>query len=155
MAKFTSRRIAAACFGIAALTAAHSAVAADFPDAPGPGPEETGPPPEYSPERGPSRVYREERVEEEAPDYAERPRGPRYAAGPHYAPPPPPPQDCRTIVRHRVNAYGEEIRRRIRICDERASGEFGPRFRRSGYGPGPIPPADIPEGPYGDPRGYR
>lgn len=155
MAKFTSRRIAVACFGIAALTAAHAAVAADFPDPSGPGPEEAGPPPDYSPERGPSRIYREQRVEEEAPPGAERtPYGPRFAAGPRYAPPPPPMEECRTIVRHRVNAYGEEIRRRIRICDERAPVEPGPRFRQSGYGPGPIPPADIPEGPYGDPRGY-
>lgn len=156
MAQFTSRRIMAACFGIAAAMAIPSALAADFSEPPGPGPEEAGPPPDYPPERGPARVYREERVDEEGPPPrgAQGPYGPRYAAGPRYAPPPPPPEECRTIVRHRVNAYGEEIRRRIRICDERAPMEPGPRFRPSGYGPGPVPPADIPEGPYGDPRGY-
>lgn len=156
MAKITSKRIAAACFGLVAAMAIHPAVAADFPYPPGPGPE-AGPPPDYQAESGPSRIYREERLEEEAPPprAARDPYGPRYATGPRYAPPPPPPQEeCRTIVRHRVNAFGEEIRRRIQICDERGPIEPGPRFRPSGYGPGPVPPADIPEGPYGDPRGY-
>ena len=153
------RRVVGACFGLAALAAAGPALAADL-GYPPPGPE--GPAPEeyageeYGPRGpGPSRVYREERVDEEMPPppRAERlPYGPRYSAGPAFGPPPPH-LGCRTVVRHRVNHFGEEVRRRVEICDERVYGEPGPRIRPSGYGPRPVPPADIPEGDYG-PQGY-
>jgi hypothetical protein len=93
-------------------------------------------------EPGPSRVYRGERIEEPLPP-PPPPRpvyGPRFVGG-SYAPPPPPGEECRVVVKHRIDAYGEEVERRVRICEE----EPGPRYRPSFYRPPhPVPPADIP-----------
>lgn len=133
------RRLAGLGLGTLAVLAAVPALAADFADPPYPGIEP-----------GPSRVYREERIEEELPPPPPPRRpvayGPRFVAGPPFAPPPD--EECRFIVKHRIDAYGEEIERRVRICDERR----GPRFRPSFYRPHPVPPADLPYGAWDGPR---
>ncbi len=117
-------------FGLAtlALAAAAPAFAADLA---------------YPPYEGetaePSRVYREERIEEAEPPPPPLIRHrPQFVAGPYGAPQPD--EECRTIVKHRIGPDGEEIERRIRICDDRPA----PRFRPSFYRPHPVPPADIP-----------
>ncbi|AWN45037.1 hypothetical protein DK419_00740 [Methylobacterium terrae] len=62
------------------------------------------------------------------------------------APPPPPPrfvqapEGCRVFVKRRIDAYGDEVVRRVRVCDEgpgdRAGYRDGPRWG----GPPPWPP---------------
>jgi hypothetical protein len=58
---------------------------------------------------------------------------------PAYEPPPrrfvavPPPPPCRVIVRRHLDPYGDEVVRRVRICDE-PIGRFGPPDR---FGPPP------------------
>ncbi|TNC09818.1 hypothetical protein FF100_24780 [Methylobacterium terricola] len=54
------------------------------------------------------------------------------------APPPPPPprvvqapESCRTFVKRRIDPYGDEVVRRVRVCDE------GPGYRDGGYRDGP------------------
>ncbi|MET7242259.1 hypothetical protein ABZT49_02720 [Methylobacterium sp. EM32] len=55
------------------------------------------------------------------------------------APPPPPPRfvqgpgPCRVFVKRRIDAYGDEVVRRVRVCDE------GPGYRDGGYRDGPPP----------------
>ncbi|GEP12349.1 hypothetical protein [Methylobacterium gnaphalii] len=132
------RRLAGLCLGTLAVATAVPALAADL-----------GYPPYPGIEPQPGRVYREERVEEEVPPPPRRPvpYGPRFVAGPYDGPPPA--EECRTIVKHRIDAYGDEVERRVRICDERPA----PRFRPSFYRPHPVPPADIPDEPWdGPPR---
>jgi hypothetical protein len=74
-------------------------------------------------------------------------------------PPPPvvqaplPTEECKVIVRRRVNGHGEEVIRRIRICEEVVGGR-GPRFsgdlRGDVYGSPPIPYPPRPVGPEED-----
>ncbi|MCE4226704.1 hypothetical protein HCU64_23460 [Methylobacterium sp. C25] len=131
------RRLAGLGLGALAFAAAVPALAADFAY-----------PPYPAIERQPSRVYREERIEEELPPPPppHRPAayGPRFTAGPYGGPPP---EECRTIIKHRIDAFGEEVERRVRICDERPA----PRFRPSFYRPHPVPPADISDDRFGGP----
>ncbi|MGE7417015.1 hypothetical protein [Methylobacterium tarhaniae] len=52
------------------------------------------------------------------------------------APPPPPrfaqgPESCRTFVKRRIDADGDEVVRRVRVCDD------GPGYRDGGYRDGP------------------
>lgn len=134
-------------FGTLALLAAAPTLAADLAY-----------PPADPEEPAPTRLYREERVEEEAlpPQSGPAPYGPRFAAGPRFAPPPPA-EECRTIVKRRIDAYGEEVVRRVRICDEAASPPPRPRYRPSVYDPGPpphtlpLPPAGVPGGRFEEP----
>lgn len=124
------RRLAGLGLGVLALATALPALSADFAYPPNPGSEPQ-----------PSRVYRDEPIGEELPPPPppHRPAayGPRFAVGPYGGPPP---EDCRTIVKHRIDAFGDEVERRVRICDERPV----PRFRPSFYRPHPVPPADVP-----------
>jgi hypothetical protein len=82
--------------------------------------------------------------------------GPRFSAGPRFDPPPA--DECRTFVKRRFDAYGDEVVRRVRVCDERPGFGRGPRFgpdplAAGGYGPPhPVPPGEIPEGRWGGPR---
>jgi len=82
--------------------------------------------------------------------------GPRFSAGPRFDPPPT--DECRTFVKRRFDAYGDEVVRRVRVCDERPGFGRGPRFgpdplAAGGYGPPhPVPPGEIPEGRWGGPR---
>lgn len=110
----------------------------------------------YPPEEpAPSRVYREERIEEAVPPpRAEAPLyGPRFVAGPRFAPPPPA-EECRTVVKRRIDEDGEEVVRRVRVCEDGPALPSRPRYRPSFYGSGPpVPPADVPEeGEEGPPR---
>lgn len=128
MSPFRMSRAALAALG---LVAAAPAFAADLAY-----------PPPYPPEPGPSRVYREERVEELQPPPPPPPAyGPRFSAGPGFG--------CRTVVKRRIDEDGEEFVRKVRICDEPVPYprlEPEPGFRPSFYRPHPVPPADVPEG---------
>ena len=61
-------------------------------------------------------------------------------------------ENCRVVVRRRVNEYGEEVLRRVRICDEdEPARERRPRLALPrdveddfGGGPDLVPPGDIP-----------
>ena len=113
-------RLAALC---ALMLAAPPALAADFagpypPQAPGY--EEREAPPPLRPEpgfRGP----------------------PRFERGPD----PGPPEACREFVRRRLDADGEPVLRRVRVCD-------GPAFEREP--PPPEPRDEIPPRRWGGPR---
>lgn len=112
----------------------------------------------YPPEEpAPSQVYREERIEEAVPPLpprAEAPLyGPRFAGGPRLAPPPPE-GECRTVVKRRIDEDGEEVVRRVRVCEDGLALPPRPDYRPSFYRPGPpVPPADVPdEGDEGPPR---
>ncbi len=136
------RRLAGLGLGTLAVLSAVPALAADFAY-----------PPYPVVEPAPHRVYREEPIEDELPPPPPPRRpvvyGPRFVAGPHFVPPPPSDEVCRTIIKHRIDAFGEEVERRVRICEERP----GPRFRPSFYRPHPVPPADVPYGDWdGPPR---
>ena len=104
-------------------------------------------PPPYPAEPAPTRVYREERVEEQVPpppQVGPALSGPRFAAGPRFAPPPPA-EECRSIVKRGIDAYGEEVVRRVRVCEEAVDPPPRPRYRPSVSDPGPpVPPADVP-----------
>lgn len=130
--------VAGAGFGALALLATWPALAADLAY-----------PPYHGAEPAPARIYREERVEEALPPpppEAVYP-GPRFVAQPRYAPLPD--EACRTIIRRRVDFDGEEVVKRVRICEEEAYGRPPPRFGR----PRPVPPADVPYGGWdGPPR---
>ena len=82
--------------------------------------------------------------------------GPCFTAGPRFDPPPA--DECRTFVKRRFDSYGDEVVRRVRVCDERPGFGRGPRFgpghfEPGGYGaPHPVPPGEIPEGRWGGPR---
>ncbi|MFE1601246.1 hypothetical protein [Methylobacterium sp. ID0610] len=97
-----------------------------------------------------------------AADLDEPPPSP-YGVRPDYAPPPPPPprfsrdeETCRVFVRRRIDADGEEVVRRVRVCDAGAGPEGPPRWHRhrpwrlEGFGPPheryapPVPPAEVP-----------
>ena len=62
-------------------------------------------------------------------------------------------ESCRVVVRRRVNEYGEEVLRRVRICDEdEPARERRPRLALPrdveddfGGGPDLVPPGDIPD----------
>ncbi|WP_375456510.1 hypothetical protein [uncultured Methylobacterium sp.] len=72
-------------------------------------------------------------------------RRPHFTAGPNYEPAPEP---CRVFVRRRIDAFGEAVVRRVRVCDEPAGYAEG-RPRRPVFLDGP--PAGIPDG-WGGPR---
>ena len=118
-------RLAALC---ALMLAAAPALAADFdrpypPQGPGYEGREAPPPPRPEPEfRGPPRFT----------------AGPRFGRGPDSGPP----EACREFVRRRLDADGEPVLRRVRVCDE-------PSFER---GPPPPPPEEIPPRRWGSPR---
>lgn len=68
-----------------------------------------------------------------------------------------PPEPCRTVIRRRVTPDGEEVVRRITICEEsRVRPEpfrFEPDPRGDIGGPrGPAPPREVPDGRYGEER---
>lgn len=67
-------------------------------------------------------------------------RRPRFTAGQDFGPPEP----CRTFVKRRVDAYGEEVLRRVRVCDEPGGYDDGPRHRPVFFDHPPRPPGDIP-----------
>ena len=60
---------------------------------------------------------------------------------------------CRTVVRRRINTFGEEVHGRTRVCGPagQASNEEpwmrqpAPRFADPDPAEAPIPPADVPE----------
>lgn len=60
------------------------------------------------------------------------------------APPPPPPRfvqgpgPCRVFVKRRIDAYGDEVVRRVRVCDEGPGYRDG-SYRDGGYRDGPPP----------------
>ena len=117
-------RLATLCVLILAAT---PAFAADF-DRPYPpqgfGHEGRDPPPRSEPEfRGPPRFT----------------TGPRFEHGPGSEPP----EACRTFVRRRLDADGEPVLRRVRVCDE-------PSFERGP--PPPLPLDDISPRRWGGPR---
>lgn len=65
---------------------------------------------------------------------------PRFESrGEWRAPPPPPPRfvqgpgPCRVFVKRRIDAYGDEVVRRVQVCDE------APGYREGGYRDGPPP----------------
>ncbi|MER2269510.1 hypothetical protein [Methylobacterium oxalidis] len=66
---------------------------------------------------------------------------PRFTAGPRFEPPV---DECRVFVKRRFDAYGDEVVRRVKVCDERPGFRGGPRFGRDEFAP-PIPPAPVPE----------
>ena len=70
-------------------------------------------------------------------------RGPRFSAGPRFVPPP---DACRTFVKRRIDAYGEPVIRRVRVCDE--PDDLGPPRIDAP----PVPPADIPHRRWDGPR---
>ena len=97
------------------------------------------------------------------------PRPPEYAEPAYREPPPPPapmfhrphvtagpdfeaPERCRSFVRHRVDAYGEEVVRRVRVCDGPGGYDEGPRRRPVYFDHPPRPPVDIPDREWGGPR---
>ncbi|TXM71631.1 hypothetical protein FV222_17570 [Methylobacterium sp. WL103] len=95
------------------------------------------------------------------------PRPPEYAEPAYREPPPPPtfrrphftvgpdfepPERCRSFVKRRIDAYGEEVLRRVRVCDEPGGYDEGPRRRPVFYDHPPRPPADIPDREWGGPR---
>jgi hypothetical protein len=73
-------------------------------------------------------------------DYGHRPppppRFPRFSAGPDGPP------HCRVFVKRRLDADGEPVIRRVRVCDE--PDDLGPPRR-----PRFDPPSDFPDGPEG------
>ena len=130
----------------ALILAATPALAADF-DGPYPLPDpgyegrEPPPPPRPEPEfRGPPRVTAGPRFDR-GPDAGTRDFGPGDVA-PRDAGPP---EACREFVRRRLDADGEPVLRRVRVCDE-------PAFER-GPPPPPPPPEEIPPRHWGGPRG--
>ncbi|WP_407523422.1 hypothetical protein [Methylobacterium oryzisoli] len=100
-----------------------------------------------------------------AADYEEPPPPPRFESRPGWVPPPrvvPPTETCRVFVKRRIDPYGDEVVRRVRVCDEGPALDGPPRWRGPGWrgpdwgpdeegpprrrlGP-PLPPADIPDG---------
>lgn len=116
-------RLTALC---ALMLAATPALAADFdgpypPHGSGYEDREAPPPPRPETDRGPPRFT----------------AGPRFERGPDSGPP----EACREFVRRRLDAYGEPVLRRVRVCDE-------PAFER---GPPPLP-EEIPPRRWGGPR---
>lgn len=75
-------------------------------------------------------------------------RRPHFTAGPEFGPP----ERCRTFVRRRIDAYGEEVIRRVRVCDEPSFD--GPRHRPVFLDGRPRPPAEIPNRGDWDDRGW-
>ena len=141
MAYQVLKRFSCAALAVAALSSPGAAPAADLDY-----------PPDPAGEPAPTRVYREERIEE-IPPLTEPLDVPRFSAGPRLVPPPA--EACRTIVKRRIDEDGVEVERSIRICDERLTDgpAPGPRFRPSLYGPPhPVPPGDIPGGRWSGPR---
>lgn len=117
-------RLTALC---ALMLAATPALAADF-DRP------------YPP-RGPGYEDREPSPRPPRPEPAFR-GPPRFTAAPRFerGPDSGPPEACREFVRRRLDADGEPVLRRVRVCDE-------PAFER---GP-PRPPEEIPPRRWGGP----
>ncbi|TXN57539.1 hypothetical protein [Methylobacterium sp. WL6] len=74
-------------------------------------------------------------------------RRPRFTAGPDFEPP----ERCRSFVKRRIDAYGEEVVRRVRVCDEPGGYDDGPR-RPVVFDHPPRPPVDIPDRDWGGPR---
>ena len=74
-----------------------------------------------------------------------RPHRPRFTAGPDFVPPP---EACRTFVKRRIDDFGEEVVRRVRVCDEPARFDAG--FYRRPHGP--VPPEDVPPRYWHGPR---
>ena len=101
-------------------------------------------------EPAPTRIDREERIEEGLPPPRPVYGPPRFVAGPYEAPPPPV-EECRTIVKRRIDFDGEPIERRVRICDEAPYARPAPRFRPSFYRPHPVPPVEVPDGDWDRP----
>ena len=73
---------------------------------------------------------------------------PRFTAGPDFEPP----ERCRTFVKRRIDGYGEEVVRRVRVCDEPGGYDDGPRRRPVFFDHPPRPPIDIPDRGWGGPR---
>ncbi|MBY0294657.1 MAG: hypothetical protein K2X71_01250 [Methylobacterium sp.] len=83
---------------------------------------------------------------------------PRFDARPGWVPPRVvrPAETCRVFVKRRIDPYGDEVVRRVRVCEEGPAFDGPPRWRGPGggadedgpprprFGP-PRPPADIPE----------
>ncbi|OAS22587.1 hypothetical protein [Methylobacterium platani] len=57
------------------------------------------------------------------------PPPPRFVQGPEFRGPGP----CRVFVKRRIDPYGDEVVRRVRVCDE------GPGYRGGGDRDGPPP----------------
>ncbi|MCJ2112427.1 hypothetical protein MKK64_14670 [Methylobacterium sp. E-025] len=74
-------------------------------------------------------------------------RRPRFTAGPDFEPP----ERCRSFVKRRIDAYGEEVVRRVRVCDEPGGYDAGPH-RPVVFNHPPRPPVDIPDRGWGGPR---
>lgn len=68
-------------------------------------------------------------------------RRPRFTAGPEFGPPP---ERCRVFVKRRIDPYGEEVVRRVRVCDEPGGYDDGPRRRPVFFDGPPRPLRDIP-----------
>ncbi len=130
MPKAYPKRLAGPAIGALAAAIALPAFAADL-DYPYPGP-------------GP--VYREERIEEHGPP-PPPPRpiyGPRFSAAPGYAPLR---GACRTTVTRRVDFDGDEVERRVSVCDALPDHHppLRPPFRPHLDGPDPLPPGALPD----------
>ena len=108
-------------------------------------------PPTDPEEPAPTRIEREERLEEQIPPVLPQVgpvlESPRFAAGPRFAPPP---EEFRTIVKRRIDEDGAEVVRRVRICDEVAYPPPRPHVRPSFYDP--VPPVDVPDGRFDGPQ---
>jgi hypothetical protein len=94
-----------------------------------------------------------------AADVDEPPPPPRFDSRPGWVPPRVvrPAETCWVFVKRRIDPYGEEVVRRVRVCDEGPVLDGPPRWRGPGWGADedgpprprfgpPRPPADIPEG---------
>ncbi|GJE15958.1 hypothetical protein AIGOOFII_0659 [Methylobacterium marchantiae] len=114
--------------GFAALTlCALPALAADFPE---PGPY--GPPREFQGERRPPPPNAEFGFERGAPRTIE---------------------PCRTVIRRRLTPEGEEVMKRVTVCEERPERLPFEREAEDGYRePRPVPPRLLP--PRGIPSDY-
>ncbi|MEH3147078.1 MAG: hypothetical protein PGN34_17405 [Methylobacterium frigidaeris] len=63
------------------------------------------------------------------------PPPPRFEGRPDWRPPGPPrfsgpPEGCRVFVKRRYDPYGDEIVRRVRVCDDGPGDRWGPPRRR-------------------------
>ena len=76
-------------------------------------------------------------------------RRPRFTAGPEFGPPS---ERCRVFVKRRIDPYGEEVVRRVRVCDEPGGYNDGPPHRAIFLDGPPLPPAGIPDHGWGGPR---